>query len=171
MKINLGSNNVRHGEFLNVDIRQIQGVDIVDNVFELKTIKEESVEHIIAHNILEHIAPDKTLDCVKLWVSKLKKPGIIEIGVPDGELIFERYKKGIVTREQYKNMPWMDVIHSIFGNMKLEREWHGDDAEKYMHHTLFCEKYLRYIMDLCKLYEIQKTRPNHLDNITLIGKK
>lgn len=171
MKLNLGSNDVRHCGFFNVDIRKTSNVDIVDDVFKLETIEKETVEYIIAHNILEHIAPDKTLDCLKLWVSKLKNNGIIEIGVPDGELIFHRYKNAIVTRKQYEKVPWMDVIHSIFGNMQLEREWHGDDAEKYMHHTLFCEDYLKFVMEVCELKNIKKIKPNHPDNITMLGTK
>ena len=171
MKLNLGSNTVKYKGFLNVDIRKINGVDIVDDVFKLSTIKDSSVEYIIAHNILEHIAPDKTLDCVKLWVDKLKDAGKIEIGVPDGELIFNNYYKRINIRKEYKEIPWKNVIHAIFGNMQLLRQWHGDDAEKYMHHTLFNKEYLEHIMKESGLNKIKSIKPNHPDGMTLIGEK
>lgn len=171
MKLNLGSNNVRYEGFINLDIRAEKGVDIVDDVLNLGTINDDSVEAIIAHNILEHIAPDKTMECLKLWVRKLKKEGSIEIGTPDGELIFDRYKKGIITRNEYKDCAWKDVIHSIFGNMEIFRAMHGDDTEKYMHHTLFCESFLKKCMDDAGIEKIIKVESNHDDCVTLRGVK
>lgn len=171
MKLNLGSNDVRHEGYLNVDIRKARGVDIVDDVTKLDNIKDGSVESIIAHNILEHIAPDRTMEVLSLWFEKIKKGGDIEIGVPDGELIFERHRSGIITREEYKNSPWKNVIHSIFGNMNFLREWHGEEAEKYMHHTLFCESYLKECMENTGFVNIKKVASNHKDNVTLRGEK
>jgi predicted SAM-dependent methyltransferase len=172
VRLNLGSADVRYEGFLNVDIRRIPGsVDIVDDVLTLGSIKDDSVEAIIAHNILEHVAYDKTEECLNMWVKKLKRGGSIEIGVPDGELIFKRYRKRQVTRVQYRDCPWKDVIHSIFGNMQLLRQWHGEDAEKYMHHTLFCESFLRKCMEDAGITSIVRVKSNHPDNVTLRGIK
>ncbi|MBU1726410.1 MAG: hypothetical protein KJ880_02130 [Candidatus Omnitrophica bacterium] len=171
LKLNLGSNDVRYPGFLNVDIRQIPNVDLVDDVTKLEKISENSASEIIAHNILEHMPYDKTMVCLRLWVSKLKKGGSIIVGVPDGELIFNRYNKGIVTRKQYRNSPWKDVIHSIFGNMELLRQWHGEEAERYMHKTLFCESFLKSCLGEAGIGHIVKVRPNHPDNVTLKGIK
>ena len=170
LKLNLGSNDVRLKGFLNVDIRMVPGsVDIVDDVLTLSKIQDGSVDAIVAHNILEHVAWDKTDECLSRWVGKLKKGGTIEIGVPDGELIFKRYMEGQVTRKQYNGCPWKDVVHSIFGNMEILRQWHGQDAEKYMHHTLFCESFLRECMCKAKVKDIIKMPSNHQDNVTLKG--
>ena len=109
--------------------------------------------------------------CLNLWVSKLIKNGSIEIGVPDGEYIFKRYQEGIVTRKEYKDCPWKDVIHSIFGNMKIMRDMHGDDAEKYMHNTLFNESFLKKCMSDAGIVDIVKVKRNHPDCITLKGIK
>lgn len=171
MKINIGSNTIKHKGFLNVDIRNVKGVDIVDDVMVLKEIKNDSCEAIIAHNILEHVAYDKSLNVLKLWVNKLKVGGWIEIGVPNGELIFERHKKGIITRKEYKDCPWMNVIHSIFGNLKIMRKMHGDDAEKYMHNTLFCRSFLVGYMEEAGLHKILERKPNHPDCMTFRGWK
>ena len=86
MKLNLGSNDVRYEGFLNVDIRNIEAVDIVDDVYLLSSIEDESVEHIIAHNILEHFAQDRVQDVIKVWVQKLKKDGlyVATVGYPVG---------------------------------------------------------------------------------------
>jgi len=171
MKLNLGSNTVRYKDFLNVDIRNISTVDIVDDVTKLSSVKDDSVEAIIAHNILEHIAPDKTMDALTLWFKKLKIGGWIQVGVPDGELIFNRHIAGKITRRYYKSSPWKNVIHSIFGNMSILRKMHGEDAEKYMHHTLFCKSFLKECMEGVGLKNIISVRPNHRDNVTLRGIK
>lgn len=171
MKLNLGSNDVRYEGFLNVDIRNIEAVDIVDDVSLLSSIEDESVEHIIAHNILEHFAQDRVQDVIKIWVQKLKKDGLCVIGVPDGLLIFNRYLSNQCTRKEYMEEPWEDVIHSIFGNIKKLREWHGDDAEYYMHHTVFNESYLTKLMERAGLGHIKKERKNQNDCICLSGRK
>lgn len=167
MKLNLGGGSVRIDGFQNVDI--LEGSDIVDDVRRLITIPSESCEAIVAHNILEHIAPDLTLLTLKLWVSKLKKGGTIEIGVPDAVLIFDRLIEG----KNARGLPhiWEDYVHSLLGNMKLLREWHGKDAELYMHHMVFSKSYLTYLMSKVGLKNIKETKPNHRDNMTFVGTK
>jgi len=49
MKLNLGSNNTRYQGFLNVDIRDITGVDIVEDVTVLASIPDGAVDEIIQH--------------------------------------------------------------------------------------------------------------------------
>ncbi len=163
MKLNLGSNTERHDGFTNVDIRQTDGVDIVDNVMTLNTIESESCEEIIAHNILEHVSPDRVQQTVDLWASKLVKGGGISIGVPDGEFIMKRYIDGL--------MPWKDVVHDIFGNVGLLREWHGEDAEKYGHHILFSKDYLKEFLVKAGLGNFQDEKPNHGAGFTLHATK
>lgn len=162
MRINLGSNNVPIHGCKNLDIRDIPEVDIVDDFTKLTSLEDESVEELICHNIFHILAIDKMEQVLKLWVSKLEDGGTIEIGVPDGELIFCRY---------IKNHNWNELVHGIFGGTGFLREWHGDDAEIYTAHNLFCEKTLREIMEKCGLKDIKKVEPNHPDNITLRGKK
>lgn len=171
-KLNLGSNDYRYPGFLNVDIRDVPGVDIVDDVTKLEKIEDNSVDHIIAEAILEHISPDRTVETLKLWTRKLKSGGVIEVMVPDGELIFDRYVNGDVQGKEspyYGN--WEHLIHSMFGNIGLLREWHGEMAEFYGHHTLYCKSYLEKEMKEAGLVEIVEQRSRHVDCFHLAGKK
>lgn len=168
VKLNIGSNDFRYPEFLNVDIRDIEGVDIVDDVRTLNKIKDGSVDHIIAEAILEHFSPDRTQKILDVWVRKLKPGGRIEVMVPDGELIFDRYM-GKKSGDQLK--AWKEMLHPFFGNIELMREWHGEDMELYMHHTLFCKSMLEEHMRNCGLVEIQEKKARHPDCLTLTGKK
>lgn len=162
IKLNIGSNTVGFPGFKNVDIRDIPAVDIVDDVSKMEKILDNSVEYIKAHAILEHFNPDRTSDIVNTWVTKLKKGGILEISVPDGELIFDRYLKGGT---------WDKLVHSLFGNIAFLREWHGDDAEKYGHHTLFSKAYLTRFMSDAGLAGIKEVESPHPDCFCLVGTK
>lgn len=162
MKINMGSNDVHKEGFLNLDIRKIEGVDIVDDFTKLDSLEDESVDEIIAHNVLEHNPTDEVFDILSLWVRKMKKGATISIGVPDGELIFSRY---------IMDHDWSKVTHNIFGNLNLLREWFGDQVRCYIHHTLFCKASLIDLMQKCGLGDIVETTPNHPYNVTLIATK
>jgi predicted SAM-dependent methyltransferase len=166
MELNLGSDEVTFPGFKNVDIRDVAGVDIVDDVSKMTKFEDESVDNIIANNILEHFAPDRTLDILKLWVSKLKKGGTIVIGVPDGEFIYDRY----LNDETWKGN-WDKVVHSMFGNMEILRRWHGDEAELYGHHTIFSKDYLKRFMLKAGLKDIKDNAPSHADAFSLKGVK
>lgn len=168
MKYNLGSNDVRHEGFINVDIRPANGVDIVDDVTTLEKIEDNSAEEIYAHNVLEHIFPDKMDKTLALWVRKLKPGGFLTIGVPDGEMVYERYLKD--TEKNYERR-WEKLVHGIFGNFRFLREWHGEDAEKYGHHNLFSHKYLTAKMEQAGLENIVDANQNHPDCFDLKGQK
>lgn len=163
IRLNLGSNDVKHEGFLNVDIRDIPEVDIVDDVITLNKIEDCSVAEMVAHNILGQIAPDKVPQTLRTWHSKLKSGGTLSVGVPDGELLFGRYLKGDYT--------WERVVHGIFGNMSLLRKWHGDDAERWMGHSLYTEDFITELLKGAGFVDIRQTTQNHSDVVTMLAKK
>jgi len=170
MKLNIGSNDVRLDGYTNLDMRDGQHVDIVDDAATLATVADGSCEAITAHNILEHFPYDQTAAVLACWVRKLKPAGIISIGVPDAELVFARWMRGECTRAKYRGDQWLDAQHSFFGNLDLLRSWHGDAAAMYGHQALFSEGSLRELMASAGLSDIVKVKPNHSDNVTLDGR-
>lgn len=162
IRLNLGSNDLRYPDFINVDIRDVPGVDVVDDVTVLSKFEDNSVDKIYAEAILEHFAPDRTLDILRVWVRKLKQGGSILVMVPDGELIINRYKDGGT---------WKDLLHPLFGNITLMRQWHGKDMELYMHHTLYCKAMLKEEMELAGIENIEEKQARHGDCLTLTGTK
>jgi predicted SAM-dependent methyltransferase len=171
MKYNLGSNDVRHEGFINVDIRPANGVDIVDDVTTLEKIEDNSAEEIYAHNVLEHIFPDKMDKTLALWVRKLKPGGYITIGVPDSEGVFLRYLKEKEWHPTLVQQVWERAVHGIFGNFGLLREWHGEDAEKYGHHMMFSKDYLKSKMEEAGLENIVGALQTHPECFSLRGEK
>ena len=161
-RLNLGSNSVHYQYFENVDIREAPGVTIVDDVSKLEKIPDGSSEAIIAHAILEHFSPDRTDDVLKVWYRKMQDGATIEIGVPDGELIYERYRE---------DKDWAKLVHSLFGNIQILRDWHGEDAEKYGHHMLFSKDFLRKKMESVGFKDIVEVPKVHPDCFSLKGIK
>lgn len=168
LRLNLGSNDVHLQCFKNVDIRAIPEVDIVDDVATLEKIEDGSVEMIVANAILEHFCPDRIDDVLSVWYRKLEEGGTLEIGVPDGELIFDRYFN---SEDPGYKKNWAKVVHSLFGNMQILRDWHGKDAEIYGHHMLFCKDYLKRKLEDLGLKDIKEVPNGHPDCFSLKGKK
>jgi len=91
MKLNLGSKKTRIKGFLNVDIIEHPEVDIISDVSELKTIKDNSVEEIYASHVLEHFSWRKTNDVLKEWYRVLQPKGRIFISVPNWDFVVRTY--------------------------------------------------------------------------------
>lgn len=93
MKLHLGCGR-RHIEgFLNIDARELDGVDIVDDVKTLNRFKSNTVELIYASHILEHIKRLEYLDVLRRWYDILEDGGILRMAIPDMEKVFEHYSK------------------------------------------------------------------------------
>ncbi len=168
-KLNIGSNDFRYPGFLNVDVRDVPGVDIVDDVRFLTKIEDGSCEHIIAEAVLEHFSPDRTENLIKLWASKLKPGGILEIMVPDGEMLMDKYYEDKKKFGQRK--AWDEWSHDSWGNLGYLRQWHGEDAETYGHHTLFCRAQLEEQMANAGLIDITQKTARHGACMTSVGIK
>lgn len=89
MKLHLGCYQKKIHGFVNVDIREDVKPDVVDDVFVLNKIKDNSIELIYACHVLEH-AQDP-LNVLDVWYSKLKQGGVLRIAVPDMQAVCEHY--------------------------------------------------------------------------------
>ena len=122
MRLNLGSATQKIPGFSNVDHRPGKGVDIVDDAFELKTVKSNSAEEIIASHLLEHACFDRTEAVLRRWRDVLVPGGKLWVAVPNFELVmknhFNNYKKGKTTWEYFNSR--------IFGNAKVARRMYGE---------------------------------------------
>jgi hypothetical protein len=125
-KLNLGSNDLHFKDFLNLDHRAVDGVDIVDDAFTLKTFKDNTVDEIIASHILEHASFDRTQDVLGRWYSVLVSGGKLWVAVPNYELVYtehlENYKSG--------KIDWEFFNSRIFGNARVAKEMYGEEELK-----------------------------------------
>lgn len=117
MKLNIGSHNVKLEGFLNVDILELPGVDIVSDItktpwiFMAKdqvvkdelgqgteawdlSVKDNSVDEIMMVEVLEHISFHDTLKVLTEMHRVLKPGGKLHIQVPDCGSMMEMYVRG-----------------------------------------------------------------------------
>ena len=115
MKLHLGCGNVLLPGWTNVDIDDIPGIDIKDDVTKLDKIKDNSCEIIYASHVLEHFGRNEFESILKLWNKKLKLKGILRLAVPDFEKAIRWYgKTGKIE----------DVLGQLSGGQKSEFDYH-----------------------------------------------
>jgi predicted SAM-dependent methyltransferase len=91
VKLNLGCFERKIPDFINIDIREDIGPDLVDDVFALEKIKNNSVDLIYACHVLEHADYAESEKALKRWHQVLKKGGVLRLAVPDMEAHFAHY--------------------------------------------------------------------------------
>ena len=115
IKLHLGCYDRKIPDFVNIDIRSDVNPDIVDDVFTLNAIKDNSVDLIYACHVLEHGDYKETELALKRWYSVLKPGGILRLAVPDMEAHFAHY---------YYHRD-LRLLHSTFwGSQKHPYDYH-----------------------------------------------
>lgn len=84
IKLNIGCRNKPLPTYVNIDIDpNNQLADLIDNGFELNTIKDNSCDLIEAVHMAEHLSLDEFKKALSVWCVKLKAGGTIRLSVPD----------------------------------------------------------------------------------------
>jgi len=93
LKLHLGCGD-RHIEgFVNIDIRYLPTVDVVDNIRFLRRYESGSVDLIYASHVLEHFSRWDYIAVLQRWHELLKDSGVLRIAVPDFNAIAQYYIK------------------------------------------------------------------------------
>jgi predicted SAM-dependent methyltransferase len=148
MKLHLGCGNVLLPGWTNVDIDDIPGIDIKDDVTKLDKIKDNSCEIIYASHVLEHFGRNEFESILKLWNKKLKLNGILRLAVPDFEKAINWYgKTGKIE----------DILGQLSGGQKSEFDYHK---------MVYDKKFLTNVLEICGFGEIREwdwTKTEHSD--------
>ncbi len=116
VRLNVGAGHVLRDGYLNVDFRELPGIDIVADIRELPFGREE-VKEIYSAHLLEHF-PVEELRRVVLprWVSMLEDGGRLVSVVPDVETMVSEHAAG--------RMPFEDFIEVIYGGQEYDGDFH-----------------------------------------------
>lgn len=157
MKLNLGcGEDIKEG-FVNIDIRQLPGVDLCMDITHIPDSKvaNETVDEINAYDVLEHFSFIQTTDVLKNWISKLKKGGIIIVRTPDLQKILTRFLAG--------DLPLFEAQRLVFG---------GQEYEYNFHKAGFSQEMLEGLLLGCGCSEvIQVVRSDTDHNVTVVARK
>jgi len=97
MKLHIGCGSKIINGFINVDVRKLDGVDLVCDIQNLDIFKENGVDIIYCSHVLEHLSRHEYKTVLKNWYEILQPGGILRLAIPDIEAVFEHY-------HQYKNL-------------------------------------------------------------------
>ena len=92
-KLHLGCADKIIPGFINVDVRDLPGVDVVADARKLDMFENGSVDLMYACHILEHFPRPKTFPTILEWNRVLKPGGVLRIAVPDWDATVEAYRR------------------------------------------------------------------------------
>lgn len=131
MKLHVGCGNVILPGWTNVDLEDLPGIDLQDDIRELKKIKNGQCDIIYASHVLEHVGRNEFEEVIKTWNKKLRMGGILRIAVPDFEKVIKWYQKT-------HNI--LDITGLVSGGQKTEYDYHQ---------MIFDKKFLSEILEKC----------------------
>jgi len=130
MKLHVGCGSVAIQGYVNIDIRYLPNVDVVDNAEFLRKFKREAIEEIYACHVLEHFNRWRISNILRRWFELLSPGGFLFLSVPDFESIVSYYQKekdlkpligllygGQDYKENYHHMCW--DFNSLRRELKL----------------------------------------------------
>jgi len=116
LKVNLGCGHIPLADHLNVDVRELPGVDIVAEVGNLP-FDSGTVARIHAAHLLEHFTSDElALRLLPYWLDLLAPGGQFVAVVPDTEAMLAEHSAGSRSFE--------DLAMVVFGGQEYEGDFH-----------------------------------------------
>jgi len=130
--VNLGCGDVRYENTINCDMCK-GDIDIQADARYLP-FKDESIEFIEAHHLLEHFGHRETMAILEEWKRVLKKRGTLVISVPNMEDIPSLMSNSLIPRVRL----WEATLQFIYGNQNREGEYHKSGfLPEHLMETLF----------------------------------
>ena len=122
LRINVGAGHITRDDYLNVDSRELPGIDIVADVRQLPFQPEQLTELYSAH-LLEHF-PLEELRRVILprWVSLLEDGGKLVSVVPDTETMVSERAAG--------RIPFDEFVEVMYGGQEYPGDFHFSGFSK-----------------------------------------
>lgn len=116
LRINIGCGHKPMPDMVNIDARELPGVDIVSPVSCLP-LEEDSVEEIYSAHLLEHF-PQEELQrkLLPYWRGLIRPGGTFRAVVPDWQTMIERYMDG--------SYPYENLRLVTFGAQDYEGDFH-----------------------------------------------
>jgi hypothetical protein len=159
IRLNIGAGHLGKPEYLNVDARPLDGIDVVADVRSLP-FGEGSVAELFSAHVLEHF-PVEELRRVLLpyWVSMLRPGGAFVAVVPDLETMIAEYSAG--------RLPFEELREVTYGSQEYEGDFHFNGFSQASIQTLFEEAGLRDVAvrasgrrnGMCYEMEVAGVRP------------
>jgi hypothetical protein len=117
-RLNLGCGHVPLNGYLNIDMRELPGVDIaaqLDNLpFEASSVKEIFSSHVLEHFTREHLRRD----LLPYWRGLLQSGGVFRAIAPDGEAMVAALASGAMSFDDFREV--------LLGGQEYDGDFHYD---------------------------------------------
>ena len=146
LRVNLGCGTLTLDGYVNVDGREVSGVDVVAPADNLP-MAPGSIDELFSAHFLEHFSEEQLhRGLLKYWVSLIRPGGTMRAIVPDFESMVDAWKA--------KAIPFETLRAVMFGG----QEYEGD-----FHFTMYTVESLTQLFELGGLADVQviaRGRPN-----------
>jgi hypothetical protein len=116
IRLNVGAGHIAKADYLNVDVRELPGIDVVADIRDLPFDPEE-VDEIFSAHVLEHFPMEELRrKILPTWVSLLRDGGTFVAVVPDVASMVRETADG--------TMPYDDFIRVMYGDQEYEGDFH-----------------------------------------------
>lgn len=140
LNLNLGCGEKKISNYINIDSRPECNPDLVCDIRRLP-YNEETVDRILASDILEHVGRLEVESVLREWYRVLKPGGQLLIKTPNVDTIIDAY--------QTKQIDFGELIRKLYG----QQDYGGN-----IHYTGFCPNSLKQLLTNIgfKVYKIQE---------------
>jgi len=116
LRLNLGCGTFPKEGYLNIDQRELEGVDVVADLRQLP-FEPGSVQEIFNSHVIEHFTEyELRTHILPYWHSLLKPGGRLTIVCPDAESMIRDYAAG--------ELPWEDLRKVTYGAQDYDGDYH-----------------------------------------------
>jgi len=135
IKLNIGSYYMYIDGFINIDIKDNIGADLICDVRNLNShFQPNTVDMILSSHNLEHVTKEDGLKVLNIFHQILKDKGILILEVPDCENLDEKLKDGNIDKDLYNTCK--HGCPSEFGQ-KHEMEYTRESLKKLLEESGF----------------------------------
>lgn len=103
LKLNVGCGRDIRSDHINIDNRELDGVDVVADVMSLP-FESNSIDEIFASHLIEHFTERQLLDIVNYWYSLLKEGGSLILIAPNIEVMARDYASGKISWDNLRRI-------------------------------------------------------------------
>lgn len=116
LRLNLGCGHIALADYINVDARDLPGVDVIADVGDLP-FEDHSVDEIFSAHLIEHF-PLETMRrrLLPYWCSRLRPGGTFKAVTPDGTAMVQATATGA--------MPFEDFREVTYGAQDYDGDYH-----------------------------------------------
>jgi predicted SAM-dependent methyltransferase len=115
LKLNIGCGHVPLDEYINIDSRELPGVDVIADVGDLP-FEQGCVLEISSTHVLEHFPQERLRRLLRYWRELLAPDGLFRAVVPDGEAMLQGIASSTYPFEHFRMV--------LFGAQEYAGDFH-----------------------------------------------